>query len=87
MTLIDLKKSTKKIDKKKNLDIGETVQNEQKPLPSVELSLKFMSWSVKEAVEAMKETNRVLDQKLSEVVSQLRELNSSLKHRKEVTPF
>lgn len=86
--MIDLRLSIKKIDKKKNLDIGEKVQQDQKPLPSTELSLKFMSWSVKEGTEAKKETNRILDQKLSEIVGQLRDMNSFLKsNKREVTPF
>ena len=59
---------------------------EQKPLPSVELSLKFMSWSVKEMVTAMQVQQKILDQKLSEIVSQLREINKSLQ-KSDSTPF
>ena len=62
------------------------MSTEQKPIPPTELSLKFMSWSVKEGTEAKKETNRILDQKLSEIVNQLREIAKALvKH--EASPF
>ena len=59
---------------------------DQKPLPSVELSLKFMSWSVKELVTAMQVQQKIVDQKMSEIVSQLREINNSLK-KTESSPF
>jgi hypothetical protein len=59
---------------------------EQKPLPSVELSLKFMSWSIKEFVETSKEHNRIFDQKISELISQIRELNKNISS-KSSSPF
>ena len=59
---------------------------EQKPLPSVELSLKFMSWSVKEIVTAMQVQQKIVDQKMSEIVTQLREINKSLQ-KTESAPF
>jgi hypothetical protein len=62
------------------------VSEEQKPLPSVELSLKFMSWSVKELVTAMQVQQKILDQKLSEITSQLREINKSLQ-KTDSAPF
>jgi len=62
------------------------MSSEQKPIPPTELSLKFMSWSVKEGTEAKKEANRILDQKLSEIVSQLREIAKVLA-KQETTPF
>jgi hypothetical protein len=62
------------------------VSEEQKPLPSVELSLKFMSWSVKELVTAMQVQQKILDQKLSEITTQLREINKSLQ-KPESAPF
>ena len=58
---------------------------EQKPLPSVELSLKFMSWSVKELVTAMTVQQKILDQKLSEITNQLREINKNISTKE--TPF
>lgn len=54
------------------------MSTEQKPLPSTELSLKFMSWSVKESVECKKEFNRLFDQKMSELITQIRELNKNI---------
>ena len=62
------------------------MSEEQKPLPSVELSLKFMSWSVKELVTAMQVQQKILDQKLSEITSQLREINKSLQ-KTDSAPF
>jgi hypothetical protein len=62
------------------------VSEDQKPLPSVELSLKFMSWSVKELVTAMQVQQKILDQKMSEIVTQLREINKSLQ-KPESAPF
>lgn len=59
---------------------------EQKALPSVELSLKFMSWSVKELVTACQVQQKIVDQKLSEIVSQLREISKSLQ-KPESAPF
>lgn len=62
------------------------MSEEQKPLPSVELSLKFMSWSVKELVTAMQVQQKILDQKMSEIVTQLREINKSLQ-KTDSAPF
>jgi hypothetical protein len=52
---------------------------EQKPIPPADLSLKFMSWSVKEGTEAHKESNRLFDQKMTEHINQSRETNRLLK--------
>jgi len=62
------------------------VAEDQKPLPSVELSLKFMSWSVKELVTACQVQQKILDQKMSEIVTQLREINKSLQ-KTDSAPF
>lgn len=63
-------------------------QPDKKPVKSVELSLSYMSWSVKEIAEEFKKLQMMTDQKLSEVVNQLREINKSLSlKKKEETPF
>jgi hypothetical protein len=51
---------------------------EQKPVPPIELSAKFASWSLKELVETQKENNRLFDQKMSELIIQVRELNKTI---------
>ena len=63
-------------------------QTDKKPVKSVELSLSYMSWSVKEIADEFKKLQAMTDQKLSEIVSQLREINKSLSSKKkEETPF
>jgi hypothetical protein len=59
------------------------MQQESKPLPSAELSLKFMSWDVKKLGESVNMLQQVLDQKLSEIATVLREINKNCSK----TPF
>ena len=65
-------------------------QADGKPLPSVELSLKYMSWSVKEGVVELRKMQAITDQKLSEIVSQIRELHKTINTivaKREPSPF
>lgn len=57
-----------------------------KPVPTVETSAKFASWSLKELSQTMSVMQKMLDQKLSEMTTQLREINKNLAH-KEPAPF
>jgi len=59
---------------------------EKKPLPSIEMSAKYASWSLKEMSQTMTTIQQILDQKLSEMTAQLREINKTLAV-KEKAPF
>jgi hypothetical protein len=51
---------------------------EKKPLPSIEMSAKYASWSLKEMSQTMTTMQQILDQKLSEITTQLREIGKTL---------
>lgn len=59
---------------------------EKKPLPSLEMSAKYASWSLKEMAQTLAVQEKMLDQKMSELVGQLREINKHLSTN-EKSPF
>jgi hypothetical protein len=62
---------------KKNKKWRFRMSSSQREVPPADLSLKFMAWDIKELGKEMKIFNKSFEQKMSELISSLRGLQSS----------
>jgi len=62
------------------------MQAPQKEVPPGDLSLKFMAWDLKELGKEVKAMNKIMEQKMSEIVMAIKEL-SKIVASKSDSPF